>query len=106
MSKPTIKPDDERDPHALQKRLASIETRLGQLAAKNTADSVAKELKLSRLHALYLEIQRKQDKEAAKKTEAYTRAGVMQWLRELDPTERARIIREAQQIDAKRSGLA
>ncbi len=41
-----------------------------------------------------------------KAAEGVSKAEVMDWARRLDQTERARLVRELQQIDARKSGLA
>lgn len=49
---------------------------------------------------------RKVEAARAKRFDHLTPAIVLAWLRQLDASERAQILREAEHIDAKRSGLA
>ncbi len=49
---------------------------------------------------------RKAEAAERKTAEAMTKADVMEWLRRMDQTDRARLLREAGNIDSKRSGLA
>jgi len=70
-----------RDPAS---RIASLTARVGSIA-----DS-ARKLEAAR----------------AKRNDLLTPAMVMAWLRQLHPEERADFLREASQIDARKSGLA
>jgi len=67
-----------------ESRVAHLMTKLGSVA-----DSV-----------------RKAEAARAKRLDAITSAMVVAWFRALDPTERQRLVRELQQLDSKRSGLA
>lgn len=95
---------------ALQIGVAAIHKEIGLIskgkAGKSKHDKASRIAFLSQRVGAIADSVRKIEAARSKRTMSITKALVVEWFRQLDPTDRARFVRELQAIDSKRSGLA
>lgn len=75
-------------------------------AGKSKHDKASRIAFLSQRVGAIADSVRKIEAARAKRSMSITKALVVEWFRQLDTTDRGRFVRELQQIDSKRSGLA
>jgi hypothetical protein len=109
-TKPTIESVLDDSIATLELGLRHLRAEIGLIAAgkakKSKYDPASRIAFLSGGVGRIVDSLRKIESARAKRFDELTQALVMAWLRQLDSTERINFLREASQIDARKSGLA
>lgn len=109
-AKPTIESVLDDSIATLELGLRHLRAEIGLIAAgkakKSKYDPASRIAFLSGGVGRIVDSLRKIESARAKRFDELTQALVMAWLRQLDTTERINFLREASQIDARKSGLA
>lgn len=106
MTAKTTETTADRTGSVLEKTLSSLERRIAALSKKKDNASAAMQVKLARLYLQFASEHRKHEAQEHRITSALSTPLVVSWARSLDQRDRAGLVRELQQIDSKRSGLA